>query len=152
LINGNWWSVIGQGFDFIGFTILSLDLYRDYSRYKRRDDYRVALLAYEHAKQTKARIGDVEEPPPDASVSLLQKQSHELRASTSANLIKDYYLELTKADPSSAADVSIDQMVMVVQRAAHQPLREVDRRPPIAVAIGSVLIGFVFQIIGSWPG
>ena len=151
-MNGNWWSVIGQCFDFIGFTILSLDLYRDYSRYKRRDDYRVALLAYEHAKQIKARIGDAEEPPPDGSVSLLQKQSHEVKASTSANLIKDHYLELTRADPNSAEDVSIDQMVRVVQRAAHQPLREVDRRPPIAVAIGSVLIGFVFQIIGSWPG
>ena len=55
-MNGNWWSVIGQGFDFAGFTILSLDLYRDYSRYKRRDDYRFAVLAYEQAKQTRTKL------------------------------------------------------------------------------------------------
>src|SRR5436190_10191677 len=85
-MNGNWWSVIGQGFDFIGFTILSLDLYRDYSRYKRREDYRFAVLAYEQAKHTRTRIGDAEEPQPDTSVSLREKQLHELKASASANL------------------------------------------------------------------
>jgi hypothetical protein len=150
-MNGNWWSVVGQGFDLVGFTILSLDLYRDYSRYKRRDDYRFAVLAYEQAKQTKARIGDAEEPPPDGSVSLRQKQFHELKASTSANLIKQLYLELTKIDKKSADAVSIDEMAAVVQGAAYQPLRELDKRPPVAIAIGSVLIGFGFQIVGSWP-
>jgi hypothetical protein len=148
-MNGNWWSVIGQGFDFVGFTILALDLYRDYRRYKRRDDYRFAILAYEQAKQGKARIGDAEAPPPEAAVSLREKQSHELKASTSANLIKQLYLQLTKS--RSAEGLSIDQMAAVVQGAAYQPIGEVDKRPPVAIAIGSVLIGFVFQIIGSWP-
>jgi hypothetical protein len=151
-MNGNWWSVIGQGFDFIGFTILSLDLYRDYSRYKRREDYRFAVLAYEQAKHTKTRIGDAEEPQPDTSVSLREKQLHELKASASANLIRDLYVGLTRAEAKPPDTASVEQMAAVVQGAAYQPLRELDRRPPIAVAIGSVLIGFVFQIIGSWPG
>jgi len=150
-MNGNWWSVIGQGFDFAGFTILSLDLYRDYSRYKRRDDYRFAVLAFEQAKQTRTRIGDAEEPQPDGSVSLREKQLRELKASASANLIRDLYLGLTKADAKSPNTPSIEQMAAVIQGAAYQPVRELEKRPPIALAIGSVLIGFVFQIVGSWP-
>ena len=76
---------------------------------------------------------------------------HELKASTSANLIRDLYLGLTRGDAKSRATPSIEEMAAVVQGAAYQPLRELDKRPPIAIAIGSVLIGFVFQMIGSWP-
>ena len=42
-------------------------------------------------------------------------------------------------------------MAAVVHGAAYQPLRELDKRPPIAVAIGSVLIGFVFQTFNLLP-
>ena len=150
-MNGNWWSVVGQGFDFVGFTILSLDLYRDYSRYKRREDYRYAVLAYEQAKQTMTRIGDADEPQPHASMSLREKQLQELKASASANLIRDLYLGLIKPGLKSRETPSIEEMAAVLQGAAYQPLRELDKRPPIALAIGLVLIGFVFQIIGSWP-
>ena len=84
-------------------------------------------------------------------MSLRAKQLHELKASASHNLIRDLYLGLTKVDVKSRETPSIEEMAAVVQGAAYQPLRELDKRPPIALAIGSVLIGFVFQIIGSWP-
>jgi len=47
---GGWWSVIGQTFDLLGFAILSTDLYREYRRFRRKANLKIAINEFDELK------------------------------------------------------------------------------------------------------
>jgi hypothetical protein len=146
-----WWTVFGLVADAVGFTLLAVDLMREYRRYRLVETLRAGAGA---AERLHASRNESEE-------ELRSKEENELRGnirvmldrmdkSTDRAIVHLAYGRLVPTyDPSNlpSMDALVDRLRAKADEIAVKPYR----RAPIRLGVLLVLLGFVFQLIGSIP-
>jgi len=65
-------------------------------------------------------------------------------------ILKESYLSVKNQENINNTP-PIEEMANVVREEAAKPLPELEKRPPVLFGIFLIIVGFAFQIVGSWP-
>ena len=157
-------TTVGLFLDLAGFLIIALDVYRDYARFKSHKYFVGATAAalqlerrrLERINQTaakqdaKRKRGVVQNVKRDEQIKQLAalRREHELLGVALAwkSLRRHPIAGVTLPDKSDFA-----AMADAFRIAAEAEIRRPYARPPLVFGLFLVILGFMFQIVGSWP-
>jgi hypothetical protein len=139
-----WWSVIGIALDLIGFVVLAVDLVPGYLR-------QAELGRLNRISQALEYVGVQYNPPEvDQNVTaLVMREWRKLKFWIPDDMEAGTNRVLTQQE---AREIDGHIAAMRTRTMLGYTHREEVRRPaPIFAGIGLVVVGALFEIVGSWP-
>ena len=140
-----WWTVAGLVCDILGFTLLAIDLGREYMR------HRTAVTLEEGATSAEWLMRERDESMDmDTERGRLQREWRDLMRRTQQGLMRA--AEIT-ADPSGkvAAVDNLEGKVEAFRALAREVRESPFKRAPIFTGIFFVIVGFMLQVVGAIP-
>ncbi len=146
-MNYQWLIVAGLISDIIGFGILAWDLLPEYRLYvlEKRADF-----SHRNAADSAGR------PPPEApGLRAAEQAIRILRVGDVERVRRSLHLRASKfagrTENISPVDVAKSRLEVETALAARRASLGGRYRPPIGLGAGLVFLGFILQIVGSWP-
>jgi hypothetical protein len=162
-LQSSWIVIAGLALDLIGVAILAIDLLPEYWARSRLRSLRRQLDALKARSRVRLPVHPPIEPEDD-----VERRLNELALAAAENrrAIDELRLRIVQHDLAEigvnpralrASDGTLErQAVAAVLADAHAALEDRVRfnnrwRSPIGLGIAAILIGFLLQIIGTWP-
>jgi hypothetical protein len=141
-----WWTVAGLVADILGFTLLALDLSREYIRHRRS----VSLAEGAEAAEWLIQHRDNQVDTSDAEKRKLRQELAELKQRINYGLMRSAEI---LSDPSGkvAALNRLEDKIGAFRTLAKEVAARPFKRGPIFTGIFFVILGFVLQVVGAIP-
>jgi hypothetical protein len=146
-----WWSVAGLCSDIFGFSLLALDVGREYLRHKRAEQLLDAAHAAEwlvRDDERKAELDEWEKSDPELMVP--RKEMRELRRNIQHAGLRIAELTLAHREGKGLGGKPGEKAAAFRELAREAGLKPF-KRGPIFIGVFFVLMGFVLQVAGSIP-
>ena len=146
----NWWTVAGLLLDIVGFSVLAIDLGREYSRHKAIQELEKGADAADFLFSEKP-IPETERAPFDYTSDVMRLRQRLIALWHRADLgMAQSRAEKLGLNTFSLPD-GYDESAQALRTLARQTASARLKRSPIFVGISLVIGGFILQLIGAIP-
>jgi hypothetical protein len=155
-----WWSVAGLSVEICGFLILATDVAREYNRHRTIEKFRAGAAAAARLVADDFRPARREHPydgPVGRSEELkdnindLFERTEQMRDRATAMLAWMSSLSKSESKQYDPYSHNFAEIADILPIKADEMAAQSYKRAPIRIGILLVLIGALFQIVGSWP-
>jgi hypothetical protein len=147
-----WWSVAGLTSDIFGFSLLAVDVGREYLRHKRVQQLEEAASSAEWLVQEDNKPPEPNNPEEvvDTTLKAARKEFRDLSRRLHELDVRMAELNVQhRGDPKPIG--SLHEKAQAFRILAQQTGTKPFKRAPIFTGVFFVLLGFVLQVIGAVP-
>jgi hypothetical protein len=145
-----WWSVAGLTADIVGFSILAIDVGREYARHRRAQSLEESAAAAEWLVRDREREAERKERGEGEEPTRVRRELRDLnRGMREAEVRISELVAQYEGEPKLAG--SMEEKAAAFREMAKAAGSRPFKRAPIFTGVFLVLIGFVLQVAGSIP-